>query len=623
MAEPAPARVAAGGTESTPPAAEERAQDAAHGAIDAQAELHLRADSPEFDEFIARAELASGGNLTHGARHLANLLLVDPAHPRWRDLRDRYVAAAGPALDSLVPRAEQRQAATEALRAWIWHVQGRRDDAVALLVDVARALQSAELLHAWALDWLEPRGAIEGLAESTGLRVYACLMTFMGEAPQASARQLAHLGRWCALLERVAPRWEDTSMLLLTRAGMLRKSGRFEEALALAGPLAEARDYNRVVAIGLALRANGRFVESAQAFEQGAPLEAEGVSAWLEAGDSWLAAQRWREAEAAYGHALARQPGQEWAAPSAAYCRWKIEGGDPWTQAVGQSLNSGSERARELLFRDFGRIEQSRDASAGVLRQLRAKWLEAPFARPGDGISRLGVSTIEAPSARLAIELELAAFGLSPHVEMSYGTVPALDPRRAVADVAFTLWRWDGLRATPGLPAPSHEVAALVAGLAAQRYDPWQNWALASHVAARLGPAAVADVLAVMVHPPALPAGGEALDWLPRVQLAAAMVAAQVDAGWERSQRRAALHALLLGPSDWATVAGIRALGWVARTEPAHAQDIHRLFEERERHLPAEGHWDWIAVLYAEWQTLPWLFDRERAALKARQAALP
>jgi len=174
----------------------------------------------------------------------------------------------------------------------------------------------------------------------------------------------------------------------------------------------------------------------------------------------------------------------------------------------------------------------------------------------------------------------------------------------------------------PGLPAPSQDVASEIAGLANQRYDPWQNWAQASHVAARLGGGATAQILATMVHPPALPAGTPALAWLPRVQLAAAMVAAQVDGGWEGSQRRAALHALLLGPSDWTTVAGIRALSWVARTEPAHAQDIHRMFEERERHLPTAGHWDWVRALYVEWQQLPWLFDREREALVARLAAL-
>lgn len=133
-----------------------------HTDLDRRAALELRANSPEFDEFIARSELDKGDNLPHGAEHLANLLIVDPAHPRWRALLDRYVAAAGPGLESLVPQNEQRQAATEALRAWTWHVQGRRDDAVSLLVDVARALQSCDLLHAWALDWLEPPGPSKG-----------------------------------------------------------------------------------------------------------------------------------------------------------------------------------------------------------------------------------------------------------------------------------------------------------------------------------------------------------------------------------------------------------------------------------------------------------------------------
>jgi len=60
-----------------------------HPAIDALAARDLRADSPEFDEFIARAALEAGTDLPHGAQHLANLLIVDPAHPRWRALLDR------------------------------------------------------------------------------------------------------------------------------------------------------------------------------------------------------------------------------------------------------------------------------------------------------------------------------------------------------------------------------------------------------------------------------------------------------------------------------------------------------------------------------------------------------
>jgi tetratricopeptide (TPR) repeat protein len=606
------------------PAPSPRAPSAlpSHGSIDALASRELRQDSPEFDEFIVRAELAAGTNLPHGAQHLANLLLVDPVHPRWRELLDRYVEAADTGLNALVPDVNPRHASTEALRAWIWQVQGRLDDAVSQLVDVARALDSANLLHAWALAWLEPDGAIESLNEAIGGKLFACLLTQCGETPSASANQLASLRRWSTLLERIAPAWEPTSLLLLMRAGLMRKAGRVDEALALAGPLESAVDFNHIVAIGLALRAKGQLVESARVFVQGAAVETDGITAWLEAGDSWLEAGQWREALAAYESALAKERGQPWAEPSAWYCQWKLNGDDPWRARIGVAATSGNHRAHALLFRELGAIPESGDASANILRQMREKWLTTPPGARLDGFKKLTLSTLEAPSARLAIELELVNFGLDPAFEFVYNSVPKEDPRVPVADVAYTLWTYDGTRATPALQSVAPETIALIAGLALQHYHPHDNWAQASHVAAVLGPGAVSEVLAVMVNPPPVPAGTHALAWLPRIQLAAAMVVGQIDTGWEGSQRRAALHSLLFGPGDWTTTAGIRMLGWIARAEPAHAQDIHRLFTLRERHIPSEGHWDWIGQLYVEWQTLPWLFDREREALKTKLEAL-
>ncbi len=621
-ADPATPPVPDTATERREPTLAAAATPAAHPDIDRQAAVTLRQDSPEFDEFIARAELKSGANLPHGAQHLANLLVVDPTSPRWRDLLERYVAAAGSELDALVPDLDPRHAATESLRAWIWHAQGRRAEAVSRLVDVARALGGAAMIDAWALDWLAPAGAIESLPEDIGHKLFGFVLVQHGEAAHASARQLDAVRRWSMLLERVAPSWEDTSLLRLMRAGLMRKAGHADDALALVGPLDDGVDFNRIVAIGLALRAKGQLAESAQVFERGAALEADGVTAWLEAGDSWLEAGGWTQALAAYDAALAGEPGQPWAEASAWYCRWKLEGEQPWRERLGAAASAGNPRAHGLLFREVGEIRESRDASAGLLRQMRAKWLETPPGQALDGIRKVTVSTIEAPSARLAIELELAAFGLDPHVEVVYQSTPAVDPRMPVAEVEWSLWTSGGMRASPVLPPPSAEVVAAIADLAARRYDPYDNWAQASHVAGRLGPEAIADVLSTMVNPPPVPAGTPAIAWLLRLQLAAAMVVAQVDDGWQGSRRRAALHALLLGPMDWTTVAGIRALGWIARTEPAHAQDIHRLFEERERHLPSEGHWDWVEQLYVDWQTLPWLSDPEREALKAKLAAL-
>ena len=52
-------------------------------------EIHLRQGTAAFEAFVAQGELESGGDLKHGAGHLANLLSYDPAHPQWLELLDQ------------------------------------------------------------------------------------------------------------------------------------------------------------------------------------------------------------------------------------------------------------------------------------------------------------------------------------------------------------------------------------------------------------------------------------------------------------------------------------------------------------------------------------------------------
>jgi len=161
-----------------------------------------------------------------------------------------------------------------------------------------------------------------------------------------------------------------------------------------------------------------------------------------------------------------------------------------------------------------------------------------------------------------------------------------------------------------------------VAELASAPFDEPANWAAASRVAEELGPARVGEVLAVMVHPPSLPAGVSALNWLPRVQRAAAQVAAQVDGGWEGSARREALLSVLLGPQDWTTEAAIRVLAHLGRENEAYAPDIHDAFQELSDNRPNAGHWSWELTLFRCWLQLPHLYPQEREALEKKVHAL-
>jgi hypothetical protein len=241
------------------------------------------------------------------------------------------------------------------------------------------------------------------------------------------------------------------------------------------------------------------------------------------------------------------------------------------------------------------------------------------------GTANIGVSSLEAPSNQLAFALAFAAQGLDISVNFQVAAVPEPDPRQPVDAIRYRLWDYQGTTAKPALPPPAERVSQAIAELASSRFNREGSFARASYVAGELGPAALPDILAVMVHPPKLPAGRDALEFTRRIQLEAMHVAAQVDEGWLGSARRMALMSVLFGPMDWATNAAIDVLAFLAQRHPALAYDIHKSFEYLEQKRPGSGHCCWLTHLYRRWQWLPLLHDKEReelqAKLKAEQAA--
>jgi tetratricopeptide (TPR) repeat protein len=583
--------------------------------------LELRSGSPECDAFIAKTSLGSGHDLAHGAQHLAELLAIDPARAEWRALIERYAAAAGPDTDTLIPERDRRFAATEALRAYLWNMRGRTADAVGLLVDVSQSTQDPQYLHAWVLEWLEPDGAVECLDDASAQALFGTILVQSDEAHVASVAGLHASRRWAQLLERSIANYEPAPVWIMIRAGLHRKAGNFDGALAITGPIETAASFSHAAAIGLAYRRKGMYDESEAAFVRALEIEPENNAGRLEAGDTLFEAGAWARARDWYNQALGQDPDNSWATASAIYSSFKLTGERACLDQLDALAQAGNERARRLWLMEAWELPESGDASANVLRQLRDKFNDPATPNTG-GINSLGLSTLEAPSNRLAFALELAALGLNPLVKFTVASIPVPDPRVPAADVRYCLWRYEGATPMPALPAPSPAVYDAIAELAQRPFDPGVNWAQASHVADRLGVSQVAQILAVMVHPSPMPAGLSALQWLPRLQLAAAQVVGQIDTGWEHSERRKALRSLLLGPRDWTTCAAIRVMGRIAITEPAYAMDIHESFIQLERLIPSEGHWDWIALLYEQWQTIPYLFDAEREALKAKLEAM-
>src|SRR5262249_53277310 len=209
--------------------------------------------------------------------------------------------------------------------------------------------------------------------------------------------------------------------------------------------------------------------------------------------------------------------------------------------------------------------ERSRDARPRRTREgglvegeARKGELLEEEARQGErGMYPATLPNLEAPS-------NYVAFEWLQRLDVTVARIQKPDPRLPRGRVDYLLWDFEGTRprvaVTPPAPAVAHEVA----DLAAQPYrlDAW--WGHARRLARQLGPARVEDLLGTMVYPPGVSRVDRPAAWVYRVQVAAALVLAHLDSGWEESVRRKALLALANGPMDWSVDAALVALASLA-----------------------------------------------------------
>jgi hypothetical protein len=162
-------------------------------------------------------------------------------------------------------------------------------------------------------------------------------------------------------------------------------------------------------------------------------------------------------------------------------------------------------------------------------------------------------------------------FGKQPSYSVSFGEIPEPDPRLPRLPIAYTVWTYEGTVARPAFEKESSSVAEEIAEVAGSEYD-LEAWASeASALGRSLSSKSIRAVLRAMVHLPACPDDVLPWDWRFRVQLAAALTVAGIEA---KADREAALLSLLHGPVDWTTTAGAIALVEIAAREQGRRDEI-------------------------------------------------
>ena len=217
----------------------------------------------------------------------------------------------------------------------------------------------------------------------------------------------------------------------------------------------------------------------------------------------------------------------------------------------------------------------------------------------------LAVTSLEAPSNYLA-------FPQLAQMQVSVGTVPSPDVRQPRRPVEYVLWRYAGTRPVVAVAAPPESIARDVATLAGQPYQ-LQTWLRqAGKLAHKLGPETIGALLATMVHPPMPPGEERPWAWVFRVQVAAALVIAQLDSGWEGSARKKRSSARLRpdGLDDRCRP----SLTTIALDEEDKAAEIAGVFRDLLQSLPQGGPVCYYPTLL--WCALAGLKPEEHAAYR-------
>ncbi|MCZ7680308.1 MAG: tetratricopeptide repeat protein [Sandaracinaceae bacterium] len=318
------------------------------------------------------------------------------------------------------------------------------------------------------------------------------------------------------LLYRAHP---DAELLFFVLCVAIRKRGEVGQARVMAEARVRSHPSARAdIALAGVRRAAGELEAAIALYERAAARSTEHAGALLDAGDLWTQLGDLAKALDAYERALAIRGDDEWARSSAEYLR-VLRDDDRAARAsllARASAPGASARAVELATRVAPfevAIPPRPEGSVSAVRDALAR--EAVRVE-------LRLSSLEAPSALLAARRALRGREL----RVTVNDVPSPDPRDPIGEVDFVLWKYPSsgalgwltgaraFEAKPGVPPPRPSSAEAIAALAERPYER-ERWCRDAEAIARsIGPDAIREACAAMVHPLEARAGHAEWDWI-------------------------------------------------------------------------------------------------------------
>ena len=589
------------------------------------------ANSPEDDIRVARGAL-SEGDLAHAAFHVACALADNPLREDWKALLAAIAGKDDDPESLLSVDEEEVYLGVVAGQAFILEQSGKLSDAL-ILIGEAIEYDPRIPYATWVTEWLlrAERSDLNDALDSDALTAFLHALLRSGALEELDESQTLSFCRAFQLISDQTPR--ATEDFEYARCAILRRMGEFEKALETAEAMMEiAPSWRSAICVAMVHRESGNVEKALEAYRRAAAFEPSEVSTYLDMGDVLLGEGKYSEAAVEYDKACIIEDESPWAYPSFLYCRYFAEEQSVVAEEILQELESyvsahpdngraadlleHVQRLRERPYKEY--LPEPHEALIQVVRQLidDGKSID-------DASIDIGLSYLEAPSAVSACRKAFALAGDEGADELvvSVSTIQSPDPRQCPEDSVACLWHYEGVEAAPAVDPPrSDAVIAAVTEIAESPYHLHAWWQDACQLASRLTKDHVSDLLACMVHPPESRADFVPWIWLQHVQIAAAMLLAQIERrDWSSSTLENSLLALCHGTKDWTVCAAIIALTRLVTDEASQTglqQDVREAFESLERSMPDAGFCCYAHCLTSHLLELPGLAPEESERLQ-------
>ena len=540
------------------------------------------------DQEIEAAEKALAKNdLRRAAYHVGCALVSDANRAEWLKLLDKIASGTDRSLD-LAPLADRNFIGTIAVRAFLLARLQRWTEALELLMQVVGQAPDIGYLQ-WAIDWVKTPVAA-GKVDAGALA--ALCGSLMNQVPQLQSDENARaqtVERLPILIELTVQTQNVDGPSLITMMLMLKRLGKLELMQRLAEQAhAKSPNYHTAKAMASTARAQGDVDKAIVYYREAISFENHDVPVRLDVGDLLMESGRYVDAGSVYAEVLHIQPDPPWAAPSF-YAAQALARGDEASRTrfdVYVEDNPNNQRARELAITCFApyfgdMLPPPSEAVISGVSQLITSGLKPD----ADGTVKIGLSSLAAPSAVFACNLELRRRLGEARVALTATPQTSPDSREPRVDGAVRLWTYDGIDASPALPDPSLDVAAMIREVAVSHYSANSWFTQGKDLGRKLGVDRAGHLLNAMVHP--LPAFGQyrSWDWLLRTQYAACFGIAGIDGGWADSIRREKLLSVLGGQPDWPIGGAAIALALVVRECPEAEPEVSGALWDTAVHL--------------------------------------